>query len=41
MAADTVDSKVVHTEDEEGVVAIGVEDVVHFPKRRRTIIYLR
>ncbi len=41
MAADTVDNKVIHLEDKEGVVAIGVEDMVLLPKRHRIIIYLR
>ena len=39
VAEDTVDKPVEHMEDEEGVFAIGVEDMVHSPKRRK--VYLR
>ena len=41
VAADTVDKPVEHMEDVDVVVAIGVEDVVHSPKRRRIMLYLR
>ena len=39
--SDTVDKPVEHMEDEDVVVAIGVEDVAHLPKRRRILLYLR
>ena len=41
VAVDTVDKEVVHAEDGDGVVAIGVEDVAHLPKRGIIILYLR
>ena len=41
VVADTMENKVVHTEDADGVVAIGEEDVVHLPKQRRITTYPR
>ena len=41
VVADTRDNEVVHLEDAEGVVAIGEEDVFHFPKRHRITPYPR